>query len=132
MGFVVLCQSGEQVSRPAAVVLLWACTTGVSAEPWDTGDRAFGSAALVLTLADWRQTHIIAKEPHKWGETNSALGKHPSVGRVNGYFVGSLAVGSAAAQLMPPSYRKGFLAGVAAVEFNMVARGYTLGMRMGF
>lgn len=43
-------------------------------------------AAAVLQTADWLQTRQIAHNPDRWSETNTMLGRHPSIGRVNNYF----------------------------------------------
>lgn len=108
------------------------CKHAKAGGSWDTGDKALGLAALTFTAVDWRQTYLVAKHPERWTETNNAIGAHPTTGRVNGYFVGSILLGAVVADILPPAYRKGFLAGVTALEFNMVARGYILGMRLGF
>lgn len=42
--------------------------------------------AVLLTVADWAQTIVIARNPLVWSEMNPILGRHPSPGRVHAYF----------------------------------------------
>lgn len=101
-------------------------------ESWDVYDKSLGAAALAFSLADWRQTYLVAKSPERWREKNNLLQDHPSIGRVNNYFAASLLLGTALAEILPSPARKGFLAGSLAIELRVVSRGYALGMRIGF
>jgi hypothetical protein len=101
-------------------------------DPWDACDKGLGAAALAFSLADWRQTYLVAKYPDRWREKNNLLDDHPSKGHVNNYFAASLLLGTALAEILPSPARKGFLAGSLAVELRVVTRGYALGMRLGF
>lgn len=115
----------------AAVALIVAAFPAHAADfgqPWDTGDKVFGGVALAATLLDWRQTLYVARHPETLGDMNPALGRHPSIGRVNNYFVATIAFEGFAAHLMPPKYRKLFLAGSAVLEINLLVRGATLGI----
>jgi hypothetical protein len=54
---------------------------------WTRGDVAREAAYVAVTTIDWRQTREIAEHPDRYYEMNPILGKHPSVGRVNTYFL---------------------------------------------
>jgi hypothetical protein len=72
-------------------------------DKFDTYDYV-GQGVVTGSIAlDWLQTHQIATHPNQWSETNPILGKHPSVGKVNSYFI-ACEVGHAAISYLLPKY----------------------------
>lgn len=103
-----------------------------SAEPWDTGDKVLGVAAVTTLVIDWGQTRYIAKHPDKYREKNKILGEHPSVGRVNTYFVCYIAGTLLVADWFSPNNRKGFLMGLTIVEFSVTQKNKSIGVKWEF
>jgi len=99
---------------------------------WDMADKSLGGAALASTLADWSQSRYIAKHPNEFSETNVILGKHPTVGMVDTYFAGSIALGYLITDWLSPGYRKAVLGGVTFVEIGYVDHNMSLGIGWGF
>jgi hypothetical protein len=62
--------------------------------------------AIALTVADYGQTRTIAANPQTWTEMNHIMGKHPSVGAVNTYFLGYTAVNIALDYALPQPWKK--------------------------
>lgn len=96
------------------------------ADDWREADTTREAIYLTLLAVDWAQTRNIARNPDRWQEYNPFLGDHPSVGRVDGYFItsGLLHVGIASA--LPARYRDvyqalgiGFQAGVVGHNFSL-------------
>lgn len=89
-------------------------------------------ALLALLVLDWRQTLAIARNPAKWYERNPGLGKHPSVGRTNTWFLGAVlfALGAAwALQGYPAIFCVG--AGTACVaELVCLVDNWSIGIRV--
>lgn len=115
----------------AAVALICAALPAHAADPgqpWDAWDKSLGAVALTAEILDWQQTRYIAKHPDLHREKNPALGLHPSVGRVNNYFFGSVMLGVGVAHILPSAYRKAFLASGAILEINMLARNVAIGI----
>lgn len=112
-----------------AMAVLASSTATAQTDEWDATDKALAGIALALTVVDMGQTITIAKDCHNSGthyyETNSILGNCPSVGRVKGYFVSSILLSGAIADVLPSKYRKDFLASAAAVEFRMAYHNFS-------
>jgi len=86
-----------------------------------------GSAFL-----DYRQTISIARQPERYYETNPVLGEHPSVGKVNTYFMASVAVKNAIFFSLPEKYRIPFGIGCSVVSFGYVEHNRAIGLRVNF
>lgn len=99
---------------------------------WTTANKALAGTAAAGLIGDWLTTIDIARRPNEFGEMNPALGRHPSVGRVNTFF-GLSALGSGLlASKLPPKWRNVFLAGLSGLEAAMVLRNATGQARVGF
>jgi len=77
---------------------------------------------MVLVI-DWAQTRTIAKNPWKWTELNPIIGSHPSLAKVNTYFVIVIAL-SFVLYWFPIWLVSIFV----AVEAVVVVRNFTLGI----
>lgn len=93
-----------------------------------------GALALALTLqtADWAQTRTIARDPMHWSEMNPVLGRHPSIGRVNTYFLAATAAQVGLHYALPQPWRQYHAYAWIAVEGGFVAHNAMLGVRMSF
>lgn len=80
------------------LALLAGCSTW---QEMNRDDRAVEVAIAASRLVDMGQTLRIAGEPEKWYETNSILGKHPSKGKVVGYFAGLILLEPWISQQLP-------------------------------
>lgn len=106
------------------IILLF--SSCASNHPWTRGDSIRQGVALAAIGIDWMQTRKIAMEKTsttytehsngssslvyngrpKWNENNPLLGKHPSIGRVNAYFLGSMIGNTAIAYFLPSGWRE--------------------------
>lgn len=112
-------------------LLLFLLSSNVYAD-WDTTDKVLAVSAMTVTTLDWMQSRYIAKNPTLYQENNTLLGEHPSVGRVNTYFMGSILAGTAAAYVVPSEYRKYLLGGIMLMEVDAVTRNKRIGIRLAF
>src|SRR3990167_900711 len=112
--------------------LIASCTPAIAADPWDTTDKALGAAALTVWAVDWGQTRYIAKHPREFHEYNILLGEHPSVTRVNNYFIGVGIAGYLLADYLPSGSRKTFLSVFSAFEIGITAHNLHIGVKVAF
>lgn len=96
---------------------------------WRRVDSVLLVSAETLLVADWGQTHHVARHPDEHLENNPVLGSHPSSGDVDRYFAVATLGTAIAAALLPPKPRRWFLGGVVVLEAVVVARNYRLGIR---
>jgi hypothetical protein len=101
-------------------------------EPWDGTDKALGAAALTLWAVDFGQTRYIANNPDRFYENNPLLGKHPSVSRVNNYFIGVGIAGYLLADHLSSANRKMFLATFAVIELGVTRHNRYVGIKIDF
>jgi hypothetical protein len=99
---------------------------------WDTTDYALAGTALTALLIDWGQSRHIAKNPERYYETNGLLGRNPSPGRVNAYFIGSMLTTVLVADYLSGPMRKAFLGGLIVMEYEVVTRNRAIGIRIQF
>jgi len=123
---------GRIIRTLAALALLKVVSGHASEARWDGADFALGASALTLLAVDWGQTRHIAKNPDRFYEKNGLLGRHPSVDRVDAYFVGSMITTVLVADLLVGPWRKAFLAGIIVMEYDVVTRNRAIGIRVGF
>ena len=103
-----------------------------AADPWGSTDYALAGATLAALAVDWGQTRYIAKNTHRYNETNPMLGATPSVGKVDTYFIGAMVGTVALAHVLPSDWRQLFLTGTLAVELGAVSQNRSIGIKMAF
>ena len=82
---------------------------------------------------DWGQTRYIASHPQQYEEVeNPFLGRHPSMGKVNAWFIGSLAVNNGIMVALPKKYRPWYAGVVTAYETRLVIRNNSIGIKIDF
>lgn len=73
------------------ILLLLVCfCLNVHSREFTEDEKNMFVASQVLIVADWMQTRDIVRQPDIYWENNSVLGRHPSMGEVNKYFIASL------------------------------------------
>ena len=83
-------------------------------------------------LVDWAQTRHIADHPERWAERNTDLGRHPTTGEVNRYFL-SYALGVNALYFFTPKSWKPYLSSVYIIpRYDEVDRNYEAGIKLEF
>jgi len=105
-----------------------------------------------MIVADWGQTRTIAMqktETYSWSnpdgsggtinggqprytEMNPFLGEHPSVGKVNWYFAGSLLVNNTIYFSLPLKYRNFYAIGVGVYQAYFVINNHRAGIEIRF
>ena len=131
----------------AALLCMQLLPQARAAESWDTTDKVLGTTAVALTIADWAQTRYMAKNPcaNAGGGTDCTdpyyengpiakrfIGEHPSVGKVDRYFVASVATTLLVADWLSPPLRKAYLGFISVVQFGYVAHNYRVDVKMAF
>lgn len=109
-------------------------TQFANAEEWSELDKKLLIASEVLLAADWMQTRQIAKNPDRYYETNPILGKHPSTGEVNTYFISCMVANYYLADWLGDSGNKRtiYLSTVTVVQGVTVRNNYLLGLRFAY
>ena len=114
------------------VTILFFALPSRASDLWSDADVKREAVYLAVDTVDWLQTRNIARDPNKWYETNSVLGEHPSVGKVNMYFATMMLVHIGIVDALPSEYRPVFQYTTIMVELNYVAHNYSLGISMKF
>ena len=103
-----------------------------SFDRWSDADKTREIVYLTLHAADWGQTLDISKNPTLHTEGNPILGEHPSVGRVNSYFVATALLHVGAVHVLPAAWRPAFQYFWIGVEAGVVHHNYKAGLRFNF
>jgi len=116
---------------------------GLNLDKWTREDSYRQAAVTVLLVVDWAQTRYLVRHPidpkqadgtYNWRSEgyNRVLGEHPSIGRVNNYFLAATLGHAAISALLPPDWRKAWQYVVIGVEANTVERNHHIGIKMEF
>jgi hypothetical protein len=120
------------MNKLLAAIVLTASSAAFAGEPWSTADKALFGALTVTSLADMAQTLQIAKQPDQYLEINPLIGRHPSKGKVIGYFMITHALAWAAADYMSPKLRRAFLTGGIVISAAFVKHNSSIGLEIKF
>lgn len=110
------------------IILFLLLISSAQADEWTREDSYREATYLTLHTMDWAQTRNIARNPDKWHEQNSILGKHPSVGKVDGYFALTGLAHVAFSYCLPSEYRKAFQYVTIGIEGGAVAHNFSIGV----
>ena len=104
-----------------------------SFDEWSKQDIALEAVSLGLIAVDWGQTRDIEARPKKFHEQqNIFLGRHPSEGAVNAYFISYLIFHPAITYILPKKYRPWFQAITIGIETQAVIHNYSIGLNLRF
>jgi hypothetical protein len=106
------------------LMLMFSAGTAFAAhDEWTADDTKRQAAYLLVYVADWNQTRYIATHKNIM-EINPILGEHPSVSRVDGYFMAVAVIHTGIAYLLPAEWRKAFQYVTLGFEAGIVTGNY--------
>lgn len=117
------------------IIVLFLVLTPVysfSFDKWSNQDYALQGLVVSTLVMDWSQTRYIARNSMVFHENNFILGEHPSVNRVNSYFISSITVNTLIVYLLPSQYRSYWQYATIAVESGFIYHNYCVGIKMRF
>jgi hypothetical protein len=116
----------------AATLVLFSATSMADNRAWTGEEKAWLGTAAAATVADWATTRDLSRRYSEgYYENNPILGKNPSTGRVDLYFVTAGLLGYVVADNLDQN-RKLFLQGWTAVEILYTNRNLNIGLKMKF
>lgn len=114
------------------LLILMILFPAISQADWSKNDTNRQLAFTGVLILDWAQTRYIANNPVEFEEKNTVIGKHPTLGRVNGYFASAALIHWGISYALPPGARKVWQNVSIAVEAGQVGRNIQLGIGMDF
>lgn len=112
------------------LLLVPACS---KADDWTKADTAREAAYLILHIADWGQTrNIVHRRDEGYWEINPALGKYPSIKRVDSYFTFTAIAHIGIAYVLPRGWRESFQYTTSGIEAGLVINNNSIGLRVDF
>jgi hypothetical protein len=113
-------------------LVLFSTTVLADNRVWTGEEKAWLGTAAAATVADWATTRDLTRRYNEgYYENNPVLGKNPSTGRVDLYFVSAGLLGYVVADNLDQN-RKLFLQGWTAVEILYTNRNLNIGLKMKF
>ncbi len=99
---------------------------------WSKADTGREILYQGLHLIDYSQTLTIAKNPDRYFERNSILGRHPSVGSVNSYMGAASLVHLGISIAVPKKYRALWQWTSAIATTYVIGGNFRIGIKVGF
>ena len=116
----------------ATTLLLISTATLADNRAWTTEEKAWLGTAVAFTVTDWATTRDLSRRYNEgYYENNPMLGKHPSTGRVDLYFLTAGFVGYTIADNLDQN-RKTFLQMWTGVSIFYTNRNLNIGLKMKF
>jgi hypothetical protein len=116
----------------STALICFSTMTWADNRAWTGEEKAWLGTAAAFTVADWATTRDLSRRYNEgYYENNPILGKHPSTGRVDLYFVSAGLLGYVIADNLD-QHRKLFLQGWTAVEIFYTNRNLNIGLKMKF
>ena len=101
-----------------------------------TGDKVADTlmvSANMLIVMDWAQTRESSDKGYEEvGAAKNFIGRYPTTGDVNRYFIASLIQYNMVNYLLPTKLKKVYSGFTAAIEFSVVKGNYEIGVGMKF
>lgn len=119
------------ISTMLAVSALLIISTSAYAA-WSRPDTYREIASESLLFIDYSQTYNIANTPDRFYEHNPILGRHPSIGRVNLYFISSMILHPIISYILPSKVRPYFQYITIGIETSCIANNMRVGIGMRF
>lgn len=101
------------------------------ASSWSNEEKLLLASASVLHIMDWGQTRNIVKNPQTYHEINPFLGPHPTMGKVNLWFLTTGLTLVTMSHLLPEQ-RTSLLGTYTAIQLINVGRNFGIGLRVDF
>lgn len=98
---------------------------------WSEEDTQRQLTYTTLHVIDWGQTLDIA-ESEEYYETNPILGRNPTRGEVNRYFLLTGLAHYGISRMLPPKHRKWWQRATIAVESGIVSHNIMIGVNIQF
>ena len=116
----------------ALVLVLFSTLTWADNRSWSESEKTWGIVTANLLLLDYATTRDLSHRYNEgYHENNPILGRHPSTGQVDLYFVtAGLATWLIADNL--DGHRKTFLQAVSAIELICVGNNIRIGLKVRF
>jgi len=104
------------------------------ADEWRESDTYREATYQVLNVIDWGQTRYIAEHPEQFREKGAAffIGKHPSIGTVNNYMIGSAILHLIASNYLPHKWREAFQYVTIGDKLNATVSNFSVGIKVSF
>ena len=116
----------------AATLVVFSTAVIADNRAWTGEEKAWLGTAVAFTVADWATTRDLSRRYNEgYYENNPVLGKHPSTGRVDLYFVTAGLIGYTIADNLD-QHRTTFLQAWTAVEIYYTNRNLNIGLKMKF
>jgi hypothetical protein len=115
-----------------AVLMSFSTLSWADNRTWTGEEKAWLGTAAAFTVADWATTRDLSRRYREgYYENNPILGKNPSTGRVDLYFVSAGLLGYVIADNLD-QHRKTFLQAWTAVEVIYTNKNLNIGLKMKF
>lgn len=116
----------------AAALVLFSTAVVADNRAWTGEEKAWLGTAAAFTVTDWATTRDLSRRYNEgYYENNPILGKHPSTGRVDLYFISAGLIGYTIADNLDQN-RTTFLQMWTAVEIFYTNRNLNIGLKMKF
>jgi hypothetical protein len=120
------------VIKQLILIFLLLINGNVVAREWTDEEKFWAVASTVVTVGDWATTRDMTRRYNQnYYEHNLFLGKHPSTGKVDGYFAISIPLILVVADQLD-EYRKPWLISITAIEAIMVGHNLHIGLKLQF
>ena len=115
-----------------SLLLMVSTTIFADTRTWTPEEKAWLGTAAAFTVTDWATTRDLSRRYNEgYYENNPILGKRPSTGRVDLYFISAGLLGYTIADNLDQN-RKLFLQAWTAVEIFYTNRNLGIGLKMKF
>ena len=114
------------------ILLFFIPAQGIAADKWSKRDIWAEAVWQGLWAADYLQTSTIAKNPDRYWEANPLLTRHPSVTKVNVYFLTLALLHPAITHYLPKKHRPIWQFLSITPSTVAIAKNLSVGIKMDF
>lgn len=113
------------------VIIVLLISSPVFGSDWSKKDTAYQLTYTALHIIDWGQTRNIVNNG-RYYDNNPVLGKHPSMGEVNTYFILTLLGYTTISYILPSKYRRYWQVGTIVIQSGVVGHNFNIGLKVDF